>query len=102
MAEPQTVTTLRRLLAVHERAGGRLPVEVIVPAPSETYGELALRVHAAHKVGVPQVWVLDAHFRTVTVYRPDGEPVMLNAAQVLDGGTELPGFRVPVARIFSL
>lgn len=102
MAAPQTVTTLRQLLAGHEGAGGRLPVEVIAPAPSETYGELALRVHTAHDAGVPQVWVLDAHYRTVTVYRPDGEPVMLNAAQTLDGGPELPGFRVPVARIFPL
>jgi Uma2 family endonuclease len=75
-----------------------LAVEIL--SPSETFENLQLKIGKYREVGVPLVWVLDPHFRTVTVHRPLLEPVMLNATQELDGGTELPGFRVPVARIF--
>jgi Uma2 family endonuclease len=51
--------------------------------------------------GVPLVWVVDTTDRTVTIYKPGEEPTMVNAAQELDGGEPLPGFRVPVAKLFA-
>ena len=77
-----------------------LAVEIL--SPSDTVENLRWKIDLYREVGVPQVWVLDPHYHTVTVYRPTGEPVMLNATQELDGGAELPGFRVPVARVFAL
>ena len=75
-----------------------LAVEIL--SPSDTVENVQSKIDTYREVGVSQVWVLDPHYRTVTVYRPAGEPVMLNATQTLDGGPELPGFSVPVARIF--
>lgn len=75
-----------------------LAVEIL--SPSDTFKKNQSKIGKYREVGVPLVWVLDPHFRTVTVHRRNHEPVMLNATQELDGGTELPGFRVPVARIF--
>ncbi|MFN4258638.1 MAG: hypothetical protein ACK4RK_05025 [Gemmataceae bacterium] len=52
------------------------------------------------QVGVALVWVVDPHFHTISVYRPDAEPEMVNVRQELFAEPHLPGFRVPVARIF--
>lgn len=76
-----------------------LAVEIL--SPSDTVEHLQTKIDTYRDAGVPQVWVLDPHFRTVTVYRPTGEPVMLNATHQLDGGTDLPGFSVAVARLFD-
>jgi Uma2 family endonuclease len=76
-------------------------VAVEILSPSDTVEHVQTKIDTYRDAGVPLVWVLDPHFRTVTVYRPTGEPVMLNASQELDGGTDLPGFRVPVARLFD-
>jgi Uma2 family endonuclease len=80
------------------RAVPTLAVEIL--SPSNTIEAIQEKIDVYLGAGVPQVWILDGHFRTVTVHRPGHDPVMLNATQELDGGVELPGFRVPVARIF--
>jgi Uma2 family endonuclease len=51
--------------------------------------------------GVPLVWILDPYHRTVTVYRPGREPEFANALQELSGEPHLPGFKVPVSRLFE-
>ncbi len=51
--------------------------------------------------GVPVVWVIDADFMTATVHRP-GQPVELfNTTQTLSADPFLPGFTLPVVRIFE-
>jgi Uma2 family endonuclease len=47
------------------------------------------------------VWAINPHRRTVTIYRPDEEPEMVNVRQELSGEPHLPGFRVPVAQLFG-
>jgi hypothetical protein len=37
----------------------------------------------------------------VMVHRPDAEPELFNIRQELSGEPHLPGFRVPVARLFE-
>lgn len=76
-----------------------LAVEIL--SPSDTQEWIAQRVRTYRRAGVPVVWVVDVEFRTVTVHRPNRPPLPLNEEQELDGGPELPGFRVPVARIFE-
>jgi Uma2 family endonuclease len=80
------------------RAVPTLAVEIL--SPSNTIESNQEKIDLYLEAGVPQVWMLDGHFRTVTVYRPGHEPVMLNATQELDGGADLPGFRTPVSSIF--
>ena len=78
-----------------------LAVEVI--SPSNTRREMAIKLAEYAKVGVKLVWYVDPERKEVDVYPlGDAERMQtLAAADTLDGGTVLPGFAVPVARIFA-
>ena len=76
-----------------------LAVEIL--SPNDKLEETHEKVALYRRAGVPLVWLLDPYDRTVKVYRPDGEPEMFNAGQELSGEPHLPGFRVPVARLFA-
>lgn len=47
------------------------------------------------------MWVIDPHDRTVTIYRLDAEPELVNIRQELRDEPHLPGFRVKGAEIFA-
>jgi len=51
--------------------------------------------------GVLLVWVVDPKFRTVTVYRPDAEPVLFNRTQAITAEPHLPGLKIDVDSMFS-
>ena len=50
---------------------------------------------------VPPVWIIDPHWKTVTVHRPEGEPELLNVRAEISAEPHLPGFRVPVRAFFE-
>ena len=50
---------------------------------------------------MPLVWVIDPHDRTITIYRLDAEPELVNIGQELGGKPHLPGFRVAATEIFA-
>ena len=50
--------------------------------------------------GARAVWVLNPENTTLTRYRPDLPPAILQADDALDGGDLLPGFTIPVWRLF--
>jgi Uma2 family endonuclease len=70
-------------------------------SPNDTIEEVHEKIDAFMAAGVPQVWILDPYDRTVIVYRPGREPEFANILQELSGEPELPGFKVPVARLFD-
>jgi Uma2 family endonuclease len=76
-----------------------LAVEIL--SPNDTVEEIHEKITAYQHAGVSLVWVLDPYSRTVTVHRPDAEPELFNVRQELSGEPHLPGFRVPVARLFE-
>lgn len=76
-----------------------LAVEIL--SPNDTVEDIKDKIALYRHSGVPLVWVLDPYDRTVTVYQPNSEPVAFNAEQELSGEPHLPGFRVPVARLFE-
>lgn len=76
-----------------------LVVEIL--SPNDTVEQLDEMVSAYLAAGVPLVWVVDPHDRTVTIYQPGDEPTLVNARQQLTGGDVLPGFAAPVARLFE-
>ena len=76
-----------------------LAVEIL--SPSDTIEEIHEKITVYQAAGVALVWVLHPYDRTVTVYRPDAEPDLLNVREELSGEPHLPGFRVPVARLFE-
>ena len=79
--------------------GPDLAVEVL--SPGNTRQEIAAKVGEYLAAGAGAAWVVDPGRRTVTVHRPGRKPEILRDADVLDGGTVLPGFRLPVAEILE-
>jgi Uma2 family endonuclease len=76
-----------------------LAVEIL--SPTTTQEEIDEKVDQYLAAGVPLVWLVDPHFRTVRVHRPGAEPELFNVTQELSAEPHLPGFRVAVARIFA-
>jgi Uma2 family endonuclease len=75
-----------------------LAAEVL--SPSNTQEEIDAKVKAYLTAGVPIVWVVHPTFRTVTTYRPDAPPTMVNETVELTAEPHLPGFRCRVADLF--
>ena len=53
------------------------------------------------EAGVPVAWLVRPHDRTVTIYRLDAEPKLVNVTQELSGEPHLPGSRVAVAKLLA-
>lgn len=73
-----------------------LAVEIV--SPGDTYTEVAEKVEEYLQAGVRLVWVVDPKRRTVTLY-PGANT--LKEEDLLPGGEVLPGFAVPVSRLFQ-
>lgn len=75
-----------------------LAAEVL--SPSNSQEEIDTKVKAYLTAGVPVVWVVHPTFRTVTVFRPDAPPTMVNDTGELTAEPHLPGFRCRVSDLF--
>ena len=76
-----------------------LIVEIL--SPRGTFEEMHEKLAAYRRAKVPVVWILDPYEQTVTVYRPKARPKLFNPDDELSGEPQLPGFSVPVARLFD-
>ena len=76
-----------------------LVVEIL--SPSETNTALEEKLRDYRMAGTRLIWVVDAAARVVTVRRADGSEQSHSEGDTLDGGAVLPGFAIPVARIFA-
>jgi Uma2 family endonuclease len=76
-----------------------LAVEVL--SPSDKQEEINEKVDEYLAAGVPLVWVIDPHRRTILVHRPDSEPELVTVRQELTGEPHLPGLRIPAAKLFE-
>lgn len=75
-----------------------LAVEIV--SRHDTYTQIDRKVWAYLEDGVRLVWVIDPRRQTVSVY--DGEQFLrLSRNDTLTGGEVIPGFALPVARIFA-
>lgn len=75
-----------------------LAVEIL--SPSDTHEGIVEKIALYLEAGTV-VWVVDPDFRIVHVHRPGHAPESFNDQRELSGEPYLPGFRVPVARIFG-
>jgi Uma2 family endonuclease len=82
----------------HCRIAPDLAVEVV--SPHDLHHDVVEKVREYQAAGVPLVWVISPEIRSVMVYRADGSVADLRAADVLDGGDVVPGFRVAVGELF--
>jgi len=76
-----------------------LAVEVL--SPSDRQERIMMKVRSYLSAGTKLVWVIEPLFETVSVYRPDAKPTMLNSGQELTAEPHLPGFRCKVAEFFG-
>ena len=76
-----------------------LAVEVI--SPNDRYTEVDEKVADWLAAGTRMVVVVNPRNRTVKVHRSPADAVTLTMADTLDGADVVPGWRMPVADIFS-
>jgi Uma2 family endonuclease len=97
----------RARLARHHRASARilplapdLAIEVL--SEGNTPREMARKLSEYFASGCRLVWFVDPRARTVTVYTSPAKPITLTEKQTLTGGDVLPGFRLPLRKLFAL
>ncbi|MBM4040237.1 MAG: Uma2 family endonuclease [Planctomycetes bacterium] len=76
-----------------------LAIEVI--SPGQALREVHEKALAWLDAGAALVWVVNPAARTVKVYRSRTDTETLSAADELDGGALLPGFRCCIADLFA-
>jgi Uma2 family endonuclease len=76
-----------------------LVVEVL--SPSNTRGEMARKRKDYFFAGVRLVWEIDPRKRTAEVYTAPDAKTVIPSDGILDGGAVLPGFRLPLAKLFE-
>jgi Uma2 family endonuclease len=76
-----------------------LAVEVV--SPSSRLSEVQDKALDYLDAGARLVWVVEPRARRVMVYRSRSDIRVLGLEEELDGGSVLPGFRLPVREIFE-
>jgi Uma2 family endonuclease len=76
-----------------------LAVELL--SPSNTRGEILRKLKEYFLAGVVLVWVIDPLKRTADVHTAPDVKTTLAESGTLDGGDLLPGFRLPLAKLFE-
>src|SRR5208337_35442 len=76
-----------------------LVVEIL--SPRETIEDINEKINAYLAARVYIIWIIDPYRRTITVHQPDSVPKLFNVRDELSVEPHLPGFRVPVARLFE-
>jgi Uma2 family endonuclease len=75
-----------------------LTTEVV--SPSDTVQELQQKIHEYFRAGVELVWVVYPVHSKIHVYQSPTQITVLSRGDVLDGGTVVPGFKLPLMVLF--
>jgi Uma2 family endonuclease len=70
-------------------------------SPSDRLTAMRDKIALWLSFGVRMALLLDPIKRTLTVYTPGAEPATLTPDDTLDGGDVLPGFALPLRRLFA-
>ena len=76
-----------------------LVVEVL--SEKNTRAEIARKLGEYFLGGIRLVWVIDPRKRTAVAYTDPDSKTLVPEAGSLEGGDVLPGFRVPLAKLFE-
>lgn len=93
-----------RIAAQRRREGyfeGAPDLAVEVLSKGNTRREMARKIGEYLAAGARQVWIVDPVRRTVTVHARHRPSRVFTSTDHLDGGDLLPGFSLPVCRIFE-
>ena len=67
-----------------------------------TAREMARKVTEYFAAGCRLVWLVDPRTRTIAVYTSVAKPIVVTEKQTLTCGDVLPGFRLPLRKLFGL
>jgi Uma2 family endonuclease len=73
---------------------------VEVDSPDQPLSTNQKRIHDYLDAGVRLLWVIHTDAGSATMYHPDGSARLVRRSEALDGDPVLPGFRLPLARLF--
>ncbi len=76
-----------------------LAVEVV--SPNDIFQDVLAKMREYFRLGVNQVWIVLPVDREIYVYDSPKDLRILTADNELDGGSLLPGLRLPVASLFQ-
>lgn len=76
-----------------------LAVEVL--SPSNTKGEMDRKLRDYFLAGVELVWVIEPKAQTAKSYTSPEDFLHISKTGSLDGGSVLPGFRLPLKQLFA-
>ncbi len=77
----------------------KLVVEVL--SPGNTKAEIDRKLRDYFLAGVELVWVIDPKAQTAKAYTSPDEVMQIGKTGSLDGGSVLPGFRLPLKQLFA-
>lgn len=72
-----------------------------VVSPNDRVSDIQDKVTDYLTAGVRLVWVVDPQTKTATVYRSLNDAQVLLTDDALDGGDVLPGFQLPLSKLFA-
>jgi Uma2 family endonuclease len=91
-----------------QRTVPRKPISTLVPelavevlSSSNTRKEMQIKLKEYFLGGVKLVWIIDPEDGTAEVYTAPDAKTAIPADGALDGGDVLPGFRLPLAKLFE-
>jgi Uma2 family endonuclease len=90
----------RAALAPIPPLGPDLAIEVV--SEGNTPKEIARKIREYFASGSRLVWVVDPSTRTVDVYTAPAKRIVLKETQTLTGDAVLPGFRLPLKKLFMV
>ena len=76
-----------------------LAVEIL--SPSNTRKEMQIKLKDYFAGGVKLVWIIDPKTRTAEVFTASDVKTAIPADGTIDGGDVLPGFQLPLAKLFA-
>lgn len=79
---------------------GKPALVIEVLSPSNTEEEVNEKADDYLAAGIPLVWIVDPHLQAVTVLRPGLPPEMFNTTHTLSADPHMPGFTIPVIKLF--
>lgn len=90
--------------ALRSRRGfvpGAPDLAIEIRSPDNALAKLATKAGEYLMSGGRLVWIVDPMLRQVHVHRPRQAVIVLSSDATLDGGDVLPGFALPLSRLFA-
>jgi Uma2 family endonuclease len=95
--------TKRPEKGIPNKAIGKLIPDLVVEvlSPSNTSGEITRKIEEYFRSGVLEVWTIDPRKFMAEVYTDPATKTTLDDSGALEGGDILPGFKLPLAKLFE-